>query len=410
MDTEIHSAPVDLLKGHTIKLTKKRVLEYTARQLPEGKAQVEITDAECSALKLVVYSSGKATFYSRFHWKYRRCSKRIGSFPEISVEQARRDATAHKLSVENGSSKPNQLDQSITFCEAIKEYLSHARSTKKSHRSDESKIKNHLIPFFRERIRLSDISKEDIQSYLNKLRGKGLSDSTCDRHVALLKAAEKFFLQKGWLHTSFMTSIKMVNPKNGRVRYLSAEELGRFVAACREHEGDAYRCFELLAALGLRISEGLSLRFEDWDRQSQTLFLPDSKTGSRHVMLNPNATSILEAQAKKYGATGLIFRGKHPETPMSRPARAWMRILKHARLNDNTVTPHTLRHSFCAQLLMAGVDEYTVAKLMGLSSTHCIHRHYGHLSNHALLNACRKASDIINSAIGEHDGEQSATA
>ncbi|WP_372836608.1 tyrosine-type recombinase/integrase, partial [Pontibacterium sp.] len=264
---------------------------------------------------------------------------------------------------------------------------------------DHSKIEKHFIPFFKEQKKLNALTEQDIQAYLEKLARTELGKSTQDRHIALLKAFEKYAMERQWINASFMGSIKMNNPKNGRTRFLSDEELGRFHVACRCHEGDVYRAFEFIASLGLRISEALNARLENWDPASNTLYLEDSKTGARFVTLNPSATAILEQQAQKYSHDGLVFRGRNDDRPMSYPAKAWKKIMVDADLNDGTVTPHCLRHTYCSHLLMNGIDQFSVSRLMGLSSTHCIHRHYGHLSNKTLTAANAVVTDVINQSV-----------
>lgn len=392
------------LKGQTVRLTKRVLQQMLQSPFPQGKAQIEISDSGCRGLKVLISRTGIATFHSRFHWKHRHYSKQLGVFPVMTVENARKDATAYRLSVLNGETFVSESDQKITFLSALNRYVEYAKETKKSHRADSSKIRHHLVPFYSERLMLADITEADIQRYLENLSNKGLSVSTCDRHIALLKAAVKYFIAQGWIRKSFMSDIKMACPKNGRTRYLSDIELGRFVQACRscavtyDHE-DPFKAFEFIAALGVRISEALNCRLEDWDRNNGTLYLPDSKTGERHLILNPTATAILQIQSEKYGHSGLVFRGKNEDRPMARPVRAWKAVLEQAQLNDGTLTPHILRHSHCSHLLMSGVDQFTVSKLMGLSSTACIQRHYGHLSNQALAKASAVVSDVIDQSI-----------
>lgn len=391
------------LKGQTIRFTKRALLQILQSPFPLGKTQIEITDSDCRGLRVLISRAGTATYYARFHWKHRRYSRWLGEFPTMSVEEARKNTVAYRLSVQNGDIFVLEADKRITFLAALNRYVEHAKGMK-SHRANSSKVRCHLGPFYSERLMLVDITETDIRRYLEYLKDKGLSESTRDRHIALLKSAAKYFIAQGWISSSFMSDIKMTRPKNGRSRYLSDTELGRFILACRicaeaSEREDPYKAFEFIAALGLRISEALNCRLENWDRNSGTLYLPDSKTGERHLILNPTATAILQIQSEKYGHSGLVFRSKNADRPMSRPIRAWKAVLEQAQLNDGTVTPHTLRHSHCSHLLMNGVDQFTVSKLMGLSSTACIQRHYGHLNIQTLAKANTVMSNVINQSI-----------
>ncbi len=402
-NSNICSPSQPLLKGQTIRLTKRAIQLMLQSPYPSGKVQIEISDSDCRGLKVLISRTGIATYYSRFHLKHKRFSKRLGEFPVMNVESARKNASAYRLSVQKGEIFVSSSDAKITFVGAMNRYGEHSKATKKSSKEDLSKIKNHLTPFFK-KMRLSDVTPADIKSYLNwlkkkKVKNKERKDSTIDRHISLLMAMCKFFISKGWLGSSFMESIKTKNPDNSKDRYLSTQELGGFMRACRSFEGDPFRVFELLAATGMRISEGLSARLDNWDIERQVLILDDSKTGKREVVLNPTATRILELQYEKYGGRGLAFRGRFDDRPMSRPNSAWKKIMIMANLNDGTVTPHTLRHTFCSHLLMAGVDQFTVSKLMGLKSTYCVQRHYGHLSQQMLAKTCAVITDVINKSL-----------
>jgi integrase len=70
---------------------------------------------------------------------------------------------------------------------------------------------------------------------------------------------------------------------------------------------------------------------------------------------------------------------------------AFLRIVEDAGLvagarDPMGVTFHTLRHSFASWLVMAGVDLWTVAQLLGHSGIKLVEQTYGHLSpNHKRL-------------------------
>ena len=70
---------------------------------------------------------------------------------------------------------------------------------------------------------------------------------------------------------------------------------------------------------------------------------------------------------------------------------ALTRACKAARLRR--VTCHALRHSFGSNLVQAGVDLYTVCRLMGHSSVAMTQR-YAHLSEDGLRASARKLDTL----------------
>ena len=43
------------------------------------------------------------------------------------------------------------------------------------------------------------------------------------------------------------------------------------------------------------------------------------------------------------------------------------------------ITMYGMRHTFCSNLLIAGVSDVKVARWLGHADTRMIHKHYGHL-------------------------------
>ena len=69
--------------------------------------------------------------------------------------------------------------------------------------------------------------------------------------------------------------------------------------------------------------------------------------------------------------------------------RAWKSSLAKASLRE--FTPYSLRHAFATNLLSAGVDPGTVAKLMGHTSTDMIFAHY----QHVISDQKRRAVEVL---------------
>ena len=89
---------------------------------------------------------------------------------------------------------------------------------------------------------------------------------------------------------------------------------------------------------GCRLSEILSLRWDNVDVARGLLVLPDSKTGPRPVWLSAAALAVLETLAEI--RTGdYVIAGERPDRPRSDLKRPWGQIVKHAGLVD--VSLHT---------------------------------------------------------------------
>ena len=63
------------------------------------------------------------------------------------------------------------------------------------------------------------------------------------------------------------------------------------------------------------------------------------------------------------------------------------------------LTPYSLRHKFATDLLAAGTDPGTVAKLMGHSSTDMIFAHYQHVMTQQKVQAIENLPKISDKAV-----------
>jgi len=158
---------------------------------------------------------------------------------------------------------------------------------------------------------------------------------------------------------------------------LSIEEMAQLIAA---PEGDAPRSLrdramlEMGYAAGLRVSELISLRMAQVNRQRGFVSVIGKGNKQRFVPIGQSAMSSLE-QWIHNGRPCWIEKAKRAHdgifiTPrgncMSRQA-FWKR-LKHWALVAGVsvdITPHTLRHSFATHLLIGGADLRTVQILLG---------------------------------------------
>jgi integrase/recombinase XerD len=164
---------------------------------------------------------------------------------------------------------------------------------------------------------------------------------------------------------------------------LSPEEVARLLDTARP--GRDRTLFQTAYACGLRISELIHLRVRDIDSARMVVVVRQGKGAKdRLVPLSPRLLGELRRYWLTHRSLAWLFPGVKAGRPVH-PAnvqRLFQRTLACAGI-DKRATPHTLRHSFATHLLEAGVDIFTVQKLLGhgsLSST----SHYLHVSRRHL--------------------------
>jgi integrase len=153
----------------------------------------------------------------------------------------------------------------------------------------------------------------------------------------------------------------------------------------------AAAALRLLLFTGCRLREILHLRWEHVDLERGLLFLPDSKTGRKTVILNAPAVEIL-AQLQKIGP--YVVPGDDPEKPRPDLHRPWRAIRKRAGLEG--VRLHDLRHTYASFGAGSGLGLPIIGRLLGHTQASTTAR-YAHLDNDPL----RRASETIGGRIAE---------
>lgn len=207
----------------------------------------------------------------------------------------------------------------------------------------------------------------------------------------------------------------------GRERFLSSAELVRLGAAIRHAETKgvdwivdprtpqskhlqksnrrtvigphAAAAIRLLLFTGCRLREILHLKWEHIDFERGLLFLPESKTGKKTVVLNAPSLEVL-AQLERVGA--FVIAGDDPSSPRSDLKRPWSLVIREAQLSGLRI--HDLRHSFASFGAGAGLGLPIVGKLLGHTNAVTTAR-YAHLDADPLRAASNRIGATIAAAI-----------
>lgn len=196
------------------------------------------------------------------------------------------------------------------------------------------------------------------------------SPATVNRRLALLKAVCKHAWRQGLIEQNLSGRIPLLREDNKREVYLTRAEVTRLTTKSSSVEFKA--AIMLLAFTGLRVSELLGLAPGDWTRDS--LSVRQSKTGKpRRVPVPSSARAYLRALP-----LGMSYWQLRNEFDAAKIKAG----LPHVRIHD-------LRHACASWLINAGVDLYTVGKILGHSGPQSTAR-YAHLSTQTLEKAMRR--------------------
>jgi integrase/recombinase XerD len=146
----------------------------------------------------------------------------------------------------------------------------------------------------------------------------------------------------------------------------------------------------LVYAAGLRVSEVVSLRIDDLDKERQLIRVRSAKgRKDRYTILSQLAWEAVEKYRKIYHPDEWLFPG--PDHTKHLNTRTVERVLEEARLKagiKQNFSVHSLRHSFATHLLESGVDLRYIQELLGHSSsktteiyTHVSQKHLGKIQS-----------------------------
>lgn len=250
------------------------------------------------------------------------------------------------------------------------------------------------------RYSLADITPAIIGKYRDELlattfgkkRPKKLAPATVVRYMAILSHAFSVAAKEWqWLPASPMSKVKKPKVANGRIRYLSAEELDRLRTAVALSENKHLAVVvEVAVSTGMRYSEIMNLRWRDvlLDEQGRCALavLETTKNGERRgVPLTGSGQNALDgvrqahAQANEGKVNGglLLFPSATKKDKPVELRKSWETALKRAKIEDFRF--HDLRHTAASYLVMSGATGPEVAEVLGHKDLQMVKR-YSHLS------------------------------
>ena len=229
-----------------------------------------------------------------------------------------------------------------------------------------------------------------------KQRGGGARTAAdVNRTLAVLSTVCTFAVKElGWLERNPLERVSKGPESKGRVRYLSDDELPRFLKACRESDNASLYIAVLLSlTTGGRQSEIMSLCWPQIDLKARTAMLRDTKNGdARALPLSGEVIALLQARSKVRSLKDdRLFPPKQGSiSPFLDLRKPFATALKDAEIGNyvgegkkRRFVPnfrwHDLRHTCASYLAMAGTSPLEISKILGHRTMAMVSR-YSHLS------------------------------
>jgi len=311
---------------------------------------------------------------------------------EWSKEDAEKEFAAALLQLDPPP-KPTSAG-GVTFGQAVERYLA-AKSRKRSLVEDK-RIIDHLEFAFGAEAPLTEITASRISEYkakrLSAVRKIGDGDNAIERQLtaaavnrplALLRHLLRLAHEE-WEVLDTVPKIRLEKEPQGRLRWLTQEEITQLLAACGKSKNKELKAGVIVALnTGLRRAELLGLTWDRIDASRGVIRLEMTKSGwRREVPLNDDSYRALISLGQKEG--GPVFKTRFIQS-------AYENAVKAAKLDD--VNFHTLRHTFASWAVMRGVSLKELQELLGHTSLDMTMR-YAHLAPEHLRTAVNRLTGL----------------
>ncbi|WP_438749176.1 tyrosine-type recombinase/integrase [Pararhizobium sp. O133] len=400
----------------TVKLTAAAVEEIVKSGLP-NKTKFYF-DEDLAGFGLYRTTTGTGTWFAEFRpvaggVKKRMKLGRVGTLKPSEAREAARKAIAHAGLGKDLAKDRSDQRASVNVRMLISTYIEEFVAVNKKASSAEfyrTINKKHIEPRIgsNKAVTLTRIDVQRAHAQMSKE-----AKISANRAMKLLSAAYGWGSKNGYVPEG-MNPVRGVdlNKEESRQRFLSTDEMQRLGEAMIEAETTGFEvnageskhapkgqrikmhpsvtgAIRLLMLTGMRLREVLNLRWTETDLERGLLFLPDSKTGRKTVVLSAPAVEIL----KDLPPVGIYViagerAGFNDEKPRADLKRPWAQITKRASLEGLRI--HDLRHSFASVGAWSGLGLPVIGKLLGHADAKTTQR-YAHVD----VDSSRRAADAI---------------
>lgn len=361
------------MAGNQLNFTKAALERITPPAKPEGATGgkfITYHDTTEKGLVLLVSTGGAKTFYvyKRINGQPKRL--KLGAFPDISIEKARKEAQKSKGLIAEGKDPHEEKQRKRTegsFAKFFNEqYLPlHAKKHNRTWAQDKSNFDRLLIPLHNKS--LSDITRNDIQAVHGAI-GKNNGQYVANRVLALLHTVFNKAIEWGWQGVNPVIRIKKFKEKS-RERFLQPEELPRFFAALEAEPNREMRdYFMLLLLTGARRRNVGAMHWRDISLELATWTIPETKNGESYTVNLPQDALALLRSREHTKAEGWVFPSAASKSGhIEEPKAAWKRILQRAGIEDLRI--HDLRRTLGSYQAISGASSFIIGKSLGHKSS-----------------------------------------
>ncbi len=314
----------------------------------------------------------------------------------------------------------------MTVSDLVDQYISLKRGLSPNTLRAYSSPINYIHSSYFGMLKVKQVKPSTAKAFYIQLHDEGKKRGTitcyhCLLHPAFEMAVEDDMIRKNPF--KFQISDLLPDDRETRVALTRAQQQS-FLDFLRDYaRDDYYNEIVILLETGLRVSEMYGLTRRDVDFKHRCIHIdhqlcrtaekpyfittPKTKSGNRTIPMSDVAFAtfhrILKARPKPKvemmvdGYSNFVFLDKDGKPKVGMHLQNYMRRLRPhlVQLYGNSfprVTPHVLRHTFCTNMVNAGIDVKSLQYLMGHSNVSVTLDIYTHTDYNTVRSAFLKAT------------------
>jgi len=374
---------------------------------PPDRKHWEVFDTLIKGLYVDALPNGRMSFRLRYFEGKSKKIMTLGNARIITVDEARAEARDKLRKIRSGADPHAVLlfGAGPTLGDFfVEQYLPYVKTYKRSWGTDESVIRNHILPTLGPRA-MGELMPPDIARLIQEMQTKSYAPGTINRLLVMLRYGYTLALR--WkiegVHSNPAKELKNLSDNNKIERFLSAEQANQLLDAVHASDNKMLSFIvPFLIYTGARKREVLEAKWQEIDFVKNSWRIPKTKSGKiRHVPLSSGALSLLKAlrdtSPVSLEPSAYIFPNPKTEKPYVSIFYSWDTARKAAGMPD--LRMHDLRHSFASFLVNAGRSIYEVQELLGHSDIRTTSR-YAHLSRERLFDAVEVIQPLSSRPLG----------
>jgi integrase len=364
-------------------MPKMQLNARKVESLLPGNMRTQIFDKNQPNLALRIGASGVKTWSVVYKWHGRMKRFTIGTYPAVSLADARSRAREALRDVSRGDDPQEQkmiTREAGTFGELAAQYIREwSQATKKSWVEDQRQLDVYLLPAWKH-VKASAVTIDDVELLLETLASR--APVQANRVRALLRHMYSWALSKRTHRKKFALEhspcafVARPAKERARERVYSDEELKAIWKAFGTIGivGDVFR-LQLLTAVRPGEAAGVEWRELDLERALWTQPGAKTKNGKVHVIpLSSPAVRIFEGlqqhqaglkNPSKRNSRFVFCNPRNPDIPIAWLQKAGERVRDESKVQD--FRPHDLRRTCATRLAEMGVPDAVLKMILNHS-------------------------------------------